>query len=48
VEVYVVPSWNEHLRQHKGRMTGADEEQDRQVRGLSEMPPTVVHRLPVG
>jgi MFS family permease len=48
VEVYVVPSWDEHLRQHSGRMTGADEELDRRVRALSRVEPTAVHRLPVG
>jgi MFS family permease len=46
VEVYVVPTWDEHMRQHSGRMTGADEEVDRLVRGLAEGTPTVVHRLP--
>ncbi|MDG6105778.1 MFS transporter [Dactylosporangium aurantiacum] len=46
VEVYVVPSWDEHLRQHSGRMTGADEELDRRVAALSAPPPTVVHLLP--
>ena len=45
VEVYVVPTWDEHLRQHSGRMTGADEEVDRQVRDLSAQT-SVVHRLP--
>jgi MFS family permease len=46
VEVYVVPTWGEHLRQHSGRMTGADEEVDRQVKALSAVPPRVVHLLP--
>ena len=26
VEVYLVPSWQEHLRQHTDRLTGADQE----------------------
>ncbi|WP_199512047.1 MFS transporter [Nucisporomicrobium flavum] len=47
VEVYVVPSWDEHLRQHSGRMTGADEELERHVRALSHPEPRVVHRLPI-
>ena len=47
VEVYVVPTWDEHLRQHSGRMTGADEELNRRVIALSTQPPTVVHLLPV-
>jgi MFS family permease len=46
VEVYVVPTWDEHLRQHGGRMTGADVELDRQVKALSELPPQVAHLLP--
>jgi MFS family permease len=46
VEVYVVPTWDEHLRQHGGRMTGADVELDRQVKALSEVPPRVAHLLP--
>jgi MFS family permease len=46
VEVYVVPTWGEHLRQHGGRMTGFDAEVDRQVKALSEAAPRVVHLLP--
>ncbi|WP_426502156.1 MFS transporter [Dactylosporangium sp. McL0621] len=46
VEVYVVLTWDEHLRQHAGRLTGADREIDLRVQALSERPPTVVHLLP--
>jgi MFS family permease len=46
VEVYVVPTWDEHLRQHSGRMTGSDVELDHRVRALSDTPPRVVHLLP--
>jgi MFS family permease len=46
VELYLVPTWDEHLRQHGGRLTGADEELERKVRALSEAPPRVVHLLP--
>jgi MFS family permease len=46
VEIYVVPTWDEHLRQHGGRLTGADEEIDRRVKALSEPPPRVQHLLP--
>jgi transmembrane secretion effector len=46
VEVYVVPTWGEHLRQHGGRMTGSDQELDRRVRALSAVPPRVIHLLP--
>jgi MFS family permease len=46
VEVYVVPTWDEHLRQHTGRLTGADQEIEEQARVLSEGTPEVVHLLP--
>jgi len=46
VEVYVVATWDEHLRQHGGRLTGADEQLDRQVKALADEPPRVVHLLP--
>ena len=45
VEVYVVPSWDEHLRQHDGRMTGADEALDERVKALSTTPPQVSHLI---
>lgn len=45
IELYVVPSWGEHLRQHGGRLTGADEELDRRVRELSATPPEVIHMI---
>jgi MFS family permease len=44
--VQLYPTWEEHLRQHTGRLTGADEEVDRRVRALSGEPPRVVHLLP--
>ncbi|MFI5914412.1 MFS transporter [Dactylosporangium sp. NPDC051541] len=47
-EVYVVPTWDEHLRQHTGRLTGADAEVDHRVRALAERPPRVIHLLPAG
>ena len=45
VEVYVVASWGEHMRQHHGRMTGADEEPA--APPAAPEVPAVVHRLPV-
>jgi hypothetical protein len=47
VEAYFVPSWDEHLRQHFGRLTGADQEQERAAAALADGPPTVRHFLPV-
>jgi hypothetical protein len=46
VEVYVVPTWAEHLRQHAGRLTGADQEIEKAARALSDGPPQVTHLLP--
>ncbi|GAA2366742.1 MFS transporter [Dactylosporangium salmoneum] len=46
VEVYVVPTWDEHLRQHFGRLTGADVEVEQAVTALSKQPPQVLHLLP--
>jgi hypothetical protein len=43
VEVYLVPSWDEHLRQHAGRLTGADREVEERAHALAEGPPQVNH-----
>ena len=36
VEVYLVPSWDEHLRQHGGRLTGADQATEEHAPALAE------------
>ncbi|TDC72861.1 MFS transporter [Micromonospora sp. KC606] len=46
VEVYQVPSWEEHLRQHGGRLTGADQAADERARALTDGPVRVHHLLP--
>jgi quinol monooxygenase YgiN len=46
VEVYVVPTWEEHLRQHTGRLTGTDQETEARARALAEGDAEVVHLLP--
>jgi MFS family permease len=46
VEEYTVPSWEEHLRQHRGRLTGADVEIERRVDQLSDPPPQAAHLFP--
>jgi MFS family permease len=46
VEEYTVPSWEEHLRQHHGRLTGADVEIEREVDALSDPPPQTRHLFP--
>ena len=43
VEVYLVPSWDEHLRQHAGRLTGADREVEERAHALADGPPQVSH-----
>jgi MFS family permease len=48
VEEYTVPSWEEHLRQHHGRLTGADVEIERAVDRLSDPPAHTAHLFPAG
>jgi len=46
VEAYTVPSWDEHLRQHHGRLTGTDAAIERRARGLASSRPHVSHLFP--
>jgi MFS family permease len=46
VEEYTVPSWEEHLRQHHGRLTGADAEIEKRVDELAEGSPQSAHLFP--
>jgi len=46
VEVYQVPTWAEHLRQHEGRLTVRDEEIERRATSLARGPAEVTHLLP--
>ena len=46
VEVYQVPTWAEHLRQHDGRLTVGDEEVEQRAVALAEGPAEVSHLLP--
>jgi hypothetical protein len=46
VEVYLVPTWEEHLRQHDGRLTGGDRDAERAALALAEGPAEVTHLLP--
>ncbi|MFL5492625.1 MAG: MFS transporter, partial [Gemmatimonadales bacterium] len=48
VEEYTVPSWEEHLRQHHGRLTGADAEIEARVDELADGPPQSAHLFPAG
>lgn len=45
VEFFVVPSWEEHLRQHATRLTGTDREFQEQVEALSNPKPAVSHYI---
>jgi MFS family permease len=45
VEAYVVPSWDEHLRQHGGRLTGADRAAEERAQALADGPPQASHLL---
>ena len=45
VEVYQMPTWEEHLRQHEGRLTGSDEKEEEQALALAE-DRRVEHLLP--
>jgi MFS family permease len=46
VEEYTVPSWEEHLRQHHGRLTGGDVDIEQEVDRLSDPKPATKHLFP--
>jgi MFS family permease len=46
VETYTVPSWEEHLRQHSGRLTGADRAREERAWSLAVGPPQILHLFP--
>jgi MFS family permease len=47
VEMFSVPSWEEHLRQHHGgRLTGTDREVEEAALTFSDPPPRAEHLLP--
>jgi MFS family permease len=43
IETFLVPSWEEHLRQHRERLTGADQDVEQEAMNLAAGPPTVAH-----
>jgi hypothetical protein len=45
VEIFVVPSCEEHLRQHHEPLTGADRQYKEQADALSELPPQTAHLI---
>jgi MFS family permease len=46
IELFSVPSWEEHLRQHEGRLTGADREVEEAALAFSDPPARAEHLLP--
>jgi MFS family permease len=46
VEVYLVPTWDVHLRQHYGRLTGADQAAEEHAHSLADGAPEVTHLFP--
>ncbi len=46
VEQFWVSTWEEHQRQHEGRLTAADQSIDEVALGFSDPPATAVHLLP--
>ena len=46
VETFSVPSWEEHLRQHEGRLTAADRVIEETAVGFSDPPARAEHLLP--
>jgi MFS family permease len=45
VELFVVGSWEEHLRQHAGRYTGFDQDTEQRASALSHPPPQTSHLI---
>jgi MFS family permease len=48
VEVSLYPTWAEHLRQHDGRLTGADQQAEEAAREMTCARPRVEHLFPAG
>jgi quinol monooxygenase YgiN len=46
IELFSVPSWEEHLRQHEGRLTAADQEVEEAALAFSDPPARAEHLLP--
>jgi predicted MFS family arabinose efflux permease len=46
VETFRVPSWEEHLRQHAGRLTAADQVVEERALGFSDPPVAAQHLVP--
>src|SRR4029077_10607631 len=47
VDLFIVPSWEEHLRQHHDRLTGTDRGYQQHATALSEGEPVVAHLVDI-
>jgi len=47
VELYLVPSWDEHLRQHSERLTGTDQQYEQEAESFTAAPPETSHLIAV-
>jgi MFS family permease len=47
VELYVVPSWEEHLRQHTERLTRTDQQYEQEAEALTTAPGETAHLIAV-
>jgi MFS family permease len=47
IELFAVPSWDEHLRQHGERLTGADRQLQQRASDMSDPPPETSHLIAV-
>jgi MFS family permease len=47
VEVFVVPTWEEHMRQHSERGISTDQDHEARADALSDPPPVTVHFIGV-
>jgi len=46
IEQFSVPSWEEHLRQHAGRLTASDQEVEETALAFSDPPARAEHLFP--
>jgi hypothetical protein len=47
IELYVVSSWEEHLRQHADRLTGTDRQYEEEAEAFSDRPTDTSHLIAV-
>ena len=47
IEIFIVPSWEEHLRQHRNRQTGTDRDFEERAIALTDSPPETAHWVAV-